>query len=114
MRKFFYSISVILFLGILTFGYYETYRLADSSENTEFPGTVVMADGNREEGGYGSYYLTEKEGHVLVCLSDKKTVYETTSIRMEALPEGLQDEIRNGKFLRDQQELYSFLENYSS
>lgn len=140
MRKFFYSISVFLFLGLLTFGYYETYRLADMRdrlwlmENSgtgqaagqhageapsvsleeELPGTAVMADGSREAGGYGSYYLTEQEGYVLVCLSDKETVYETTSIRVESLPEKLQEEIRNGKFLKDQQELYSFLENYSN
>lgn len=140
MRKFFYSISVILFLGLLTFGYYETYRMADLRdkiwlaenskreqsaraegdsfespfEETGMPGTVVMADGSREEKGYGTYYLREQDGCVQVCLSDKTTVFENTSISMAALPETLQEEIRGGKYLKDQQELYSFLENYSS
>lgn len=140
MRKFFYSIGVFLFLGLLTLGYYESYRLADmrdriwlmeNSQNEQLadageeeksdalfsdglPGTAVMADGSREENGYGSYFLKEQNGLVLVCLSDKETVYETTSIRVSSLPEMLQKEIRNGKFLKDQQELYSFLENYSS
>ncbi len=141
MRKFFYSISVILFLGLLTFGYYETYRLADMRDRiwlmenaktkqgaraeegdssklvfgeTELPGAAVMANGSREEKGYGIYYLTEQEGYVQVCLSDKKTIFENTCIRIETLPKGLQEEIRSGKYLKDQQELYSFLENYSS
>lgn len=141
MRKFFYSISVILFLGLLTFGYYETYRLADMrdkiwlAENSkteqsvraeegdsfgisfaqpELPGTVVMADGSREKSGYGSYYLKEQDGFVQVYLSDKKTVFENTSIQIASLPELLREEIRHGKYLKDQQELYSFLENYSS
>ncbi|MDO4307720.1 MAG: hypothetical protein Q4C77_12865 [Eubacteriales bacterium] len=141
MRKLFYSISVFLFLGLLTLGYYETYRIADMRdriwlmenagtgqdsdaadetqteafvENGEIPGDAVMADGNRENRGYGSYYLIEQEGFLTVCLSDQKTVFETTSIRISSLPESLQKEIRDGKYLKDQQELYSFLENYSS
>lgn len=139
MRKLFYSISVFLFLGLLCLGYYETYRIADMRdriwlmenaraeqnadtgdgtdilwESGERPGDAVMADGSREESGYGTYFLREQDGFVLVCLSDKETVYETTSIRLSSLPESIQEEIRSGKYLKDQQELYSFLENYSS
>lgn len=140
MRKLFYSIGVFLFLGALTFAYYESYKRAeirdrqwlmeqaentklagsqDADQNEQFsmdnsPGIVVMADVNGEEGEYGSFYLTEKDGCVLVCLSDKKTVYETTSIPVSSLPDTLQKEVRTGKYLKDQSELYSFLENYSS
>lgn len=138
MRKLFYSISIILFWGLLTLGYYETYRIADRHdriwlmenseiklsadeaedvdllESGESPGDAVMADANRGESRYGTYFLTEKDGLVLVCLSDRETVYETTSIRISSLPEVIQKEIREGKYLKDQKELYSFLENYSS
>lgn len=60
------------------------------------------------------YYLTEKNGYVAVCLSDKKTVYEYTTIEVADLPATLQNEIKNGKYIRDLEELYGFLENYSS
>ena len=61
-----------------------------------------------------SYYLKENQGCVSVYLDDGKTLYENTSIRMETLPESLQSEIREGKRICTEKELYDFLENYSS
>ena len=60
------------------------------------------------------YYLVEEFGFVNIYLPDKKTIYEFTDIRIEALPQSLQDEICTGKGLTGEQELYDFLENYSS
>ena len=45
---------------------------------------------------------------------DNKTVYEYTDIPTENLPEPIQLEIKNGKFIESKEELYGFLENYSS
>lgn len=61
-----------------------------------------------------SYYLVEEDGHVYVYLNDKVTLYETTTIQVSSLPDDLQREISQGKFLLDDHELYNFLENYSS
>ena len=60
------------------------------------------------------YYLLEKNGYVVVYLSDKETIYEYTSIDVETLPETVQSEVKNGKYIEDIEELYGFLENYSS
>ena len=60
------------------------------------------------------YYLLEKNGYVVVYLSDKETIYEYTSIDVETLPETVQNEVKNGKYIEDMEELYGFLENYSS
>lgn len=60
------------------------------------------------------YYLMEVNGYIVVYLSDKKTPYEYTDILYDELPEKIRDEIRNGKYIKDTRELYSFLENYSS
>lgn len=60
------------------------------------------------------YYLLDKNGYVVVYLSDKETIYEYTSIDVETLPVTLQNEIKNGKYIEDVEELYGFLENYSS
>ena len=60
------------------------------------------------------YYLLDKNGYVVVYLSDKETIYEYTSIDVETLPVTLQNEVKNGKYIEDVEELYGFLENYSS
>lgn len=60
------------------------------------------------------YYLLEVNGYVVVYLDDKKTIYEYTSIDVETLPVLLQNEVKNGKYIKDIEELYGFLENYSS
>ena len=60
------------------------------------------------------YYLMDVNGYVVVFLSDKETAYEYTDILCDDLPETLRQEIQNGKYIEDQEELYGFLENYSS
>lgn len=114
MRKFFCSTSVVLFLCVLSVGYYGTYKISDMRQ--------IQAQEKEEEaksvssgtGGYGLYYLKDGNGYVMVYEGDKTTLYEPTSILVETLPKTLQEEIRGGKFLKTQEELYSFLENYSS
>ncbi len=41
-------------------------------------------------------------------------MYMNTGIRMEALPQSLQDEIMLMKYIETENELYNFLESYSS
>lgn len=60
------------------------------------------------------YYLAAENGYVTVYYSDKKTVYEYTNIDIDHLPEELKGEIVNGKNIATLDELYNFLENYSS
>ena len=74
--------------------------------------TVVEAKGKAVEDD--GYYLAEKNGYVVVYLSDKKTVYEYTDILFRDLPEDLQAEIETGKPVENTELLYGFLENYSS
>ena len=61
-----------------------------------------------------SYYLVLEKGSVNIYLSDKTTLYEHTSIMAEDLPEKLRLEVLEGKCVQGEQELYDFLENYSS
>jgi len=51
---------------------------------------------------------------VVVYYADAETVYATTDIKYEYLPERLQTEIQQGKQISTEKELYNFLENYSS
>ena len=49
-----------------------------------------------------------------VYLQDGQTLYEYTDISVQELPEELQEEIISGKRIETTEELYGFLENYSS
>lgn len=121
MRKFFYSISIFIFLCLVSFAYYSTYGLSgkyeglsENKDEEESNVKDIKLVSSVEETGYGKYYLKEKDGYVIVYRQDKTTVFETTGIALSALPEALQAEISKGKYVKTEKELYSFLENYSS
>lgn len=61
-----------------------------------------------------SFYLAAYDNKVWVYLEDKKTVYIETDIRVDSLPEDLQQKIIQMMWVENQKELYNFLENYSS
>lgn len=63
---------------------------------------------------FGTYYLVEEDGKVVVYKGDKKTLFEPTEILTASLPKHLQMQIQQGKMLDSEEELYNFLENYSS
>lgn len=112
----FFSV-LLLAVVLLTAGYQISYRhVMDRQEaraEEEAPTTESIStegDAVREEG----YYLCELHGYVAVYLSDKTTIYELTEIPLTDLPEEVQQEIATGKYVETAEELYAFLENYSS
>lgn len=60
------------------------------------------------------YILLEEKGYVVVYHTDRKTLYASTDILVSELPEKLQKEIEEGKYISSEEQLYNFLENYSS
>lgn len=118
-----YQIGIYLTAALLCILYCSSYRnfLEDksSSPETEYetqapqPVPAKTVTSQQDQKVY-AYYLVEVDGYVAVYESDQKTLFETTSIRVDSLPEKLQEEIRQKKGLADEHELYSFLENYSS
>lgn len=61
-----------------------------------------------------SFYLAVYDNEVVVYLEDMQTIYIETDIKLDSLPEHLQQNIIDMMWIRDEEELYSFLENYSS
>jgi hypothetical protein len=68
---------------------------------------------SKEEGSY-SYIILEEDGHLLVYYSDNMTVFFDSGIPAGNLPESLLTELETGIRFSDEEELYEFLENYSS
>lgn len=60
------------------------------------------------------YYLIAVDGEVVVYYGDKKTVYEYTGIETKRLSDEEKKMLKKGLEVKDEQELYSILENYSS
>ena len=60
------------------------------------------------------YLLRNYNGYVAVYQLPENEIYEYTDVIMDILPVGLQEEIHDGKYLKNEEELYNFLENYTS
>ena len=61
-----------------------------------------------------SFYLAVYDNQVVVYLEDKETIYIATEIGLSTLPEDVQQEIIQMLWVENEEELYSFLETYSS
>lgn len=77
-------------------------------------GRVVVRksyDFEEEEKGF---FLLNENHYVVVYDHSLSHVYMNTDIVVEELPDSLQEEILNMKYVKDEGELYNFLESYSS
>lgn len=60
------------------------------------------------------FYLVNEDNYVVVYDKDLKYLYMNTGILTEELPQALQQEIIQMKYIESEEELYHFLESYSS
>lgn len=60
------------------------------------------------------YYLIASEGEVVVYYGDMKTVYERTGIPVSGLEKSDRKALKEGIEVKDEEELFGILENYSS
>ncbi len=60
------------------------------------------------------YVLAVENNYITVYFADEEEVYLYTDIRLDSLPEDLQEEIILRKSISSESELYNFLESYSS
>lgn len=78
------------------------------------PETVTFVkyygDPEPEEG----YFIGIRDGVVIVYLTDRSAVYEYTNIEQRMLPEEVQQELTDGIRVKNEQELFDFLQTYSS
>ena len=120
-----YSIGFFLLMlscmCILSISYRVSYEnqyekmLAEQKKEEEKEGKkedLVEAKGSVSKADL--FVLKELNGFVVVYLQDESTIYEYTNIIVNTLPPDVIKEIKNGKQIHTLEELYGFLENYSS
>lgn len=87
----------------------------DSMELVSFSSErVVVRKSYDPPGEEKGFFLLNENHYVVVYDSSLSYVYMNTDILVEELPESLQEEILNIKYVEDERELYNFLESYSS
>lgn len=60
------------------------------------------------------FYLEVEMGRIVVYQTEDDSLYAYTEVKFNKLPEELQKEILSGKYIKTIEELYHFLESYSS
>ena len=78
------------------------------------PGKVVVRKSYQPVEEKKGFFLLNENHYVVVYDHSLNHVYMNTDILVEELPERLQTEILNMKYIEDEGELYNFLESYSS
>ena len=109
--------SIGLFVLIITIVYILFISVPAESKEQDSKTNIrnemsVSTDGNVYD--KECFYLYNLNGYIVVYENDHQTIYEYTNIVVDELPENLQKELKNGKYIPNQEELYGFLENYSS
>lgn len=87
--------------------------LYDMELNTFSSGRVIIRKYYKAPEKSG-YYLVVKNHYISVYNATKQNCLQDTSILLEQLPDLLQKQIIEGKFIEDQESLYNFLETYTS
>ena len=75
---------------------------------------VVICKYYRTEEENEGFYIMVADHYITIYEGDKQTIYLNTDILLSNLDETLQSEIIQGKYIEDEQEIYHFLESYSS
>ena len=85
------------------------------SEETSSLGTsdevIEVSDGNASD---ERFLVKEEDGYLVIYDRVAMMRYDETTIQLYELPERLQELISDGLYFMDEEELYAFLENYSS
>ncbi|MCD8097242.1 MAG: hypothetical protein LUE31_04220 [Lachnospiraceae bacterium] len=98
-------------------------ELVELLPTPEQPETAQTEEADMEEVNAGAeaeqesgfrFLLLENDDAVIVYELPQQKLFEYTDVDFDALPESLREEIRQGKYLKNEEELYNFLENYTS
>lgn len=61
-----------------------------------------------------TYYLVLSEGRVCIYRGDDRIFYDYAVVNLDIMPEEIKEQLKYGMYLSNEQELYDFLQTYSS
>ena len=73
--------------------------------------TIEVSDSSMTRAGF---LVIEEDGYLVIYDKTAMKRYDETTIRAEGLPERLRLQVEEGIYFINEEELYAFLENYSS
>ena len=85
----------------------------DRGQGAEEPDTEPVAESALIQKSY-EYVIVAEDGYLSVYRADLKTKYMDTDISVKELDDAAKKAVQTGKKIENTEELYSFLENYSS
>ena len=114
------QISISIFLAILVIAL--TWLYIKFSNDTQLHDNGVLTKENSQENSleisqeYVSfeYYVKDDNGRLVVYEAKTQAVYAQTGIETDTLPMELQANLDAGIFFQSEEDLYNFLESYSS
>lgn len=115
------QISVSIFLAILVIALAWLYIKFNNETNPKNETITTENDVSKEQSVTISqeyisypYYIIEENGRLVVYQSKSQEIYMETSIEVFTLPLEMQEKLKTGIFIQTEEELYDFLESYSS
>lgn len=75
---------------------------------------IVLQKNYSGNEGTTHFFMVSKDNMLVIYYEDMETVFLATDISLETLPENVKREILSKKYFQNEEELYNFLESYSS
>lgn len=91
---------------------FEEERAYEVSENLLHLSEEMISE--NEKYHQGKFWVKNEEGYLVIYDCETMKRYDETAILVQNLPESWQQKLAEGLYFTDEQELYEFLENYSS
>ena len=119
--RIFFILTVLLIVSLYRFMITTPKHAPEETATEQIAAETQAAGSETEKSIFTSstvidyqYLIVEENDYLTVYSADDTTVYEYTDIRYSDLDDHLRHKIRNGYYIKDDAELFGFLENYSS
>ncbi len=114
------QISISILLAILVIAL--TWLYIRFSNETQLHENGVLTKENQQEDALEisqdymvfQYYIKDDNGRLVVYETKTQAIYAQTGIETDVLPMEIQAELETGLFFESEEDLYNFLESYSS
>ena len=89
------------------------YRAETDSTSLAEPAAVIYANG-KVQTKKETFYLIYSEGRLCIYRGDDKIFYDYADVAVNLMPVEIREQLKYGLYITGEQELYEFLQTYSS